>query len=262
MGFADIAGDRVTHYFTDPEIYSLAFTTRPEDAHWKKLAELVEFDRGRADTLETKQAGASQYLLAFASWQFAKSYVPAAQRFRQSALEEGVRAGEIEKRSGSITSPQSIQEAYLASNTTYQVWRLMTNMKELLVESVAHILSQKYGPLNTARSMLVLEHFDLHGFIESGDLRALAQAASNAIDLATDQVFGRIFGFLRHVATQFWEEKQKQLLSTSRLRTALLSRQVAADFKRQIAQTNARKALDKAWKPEGVTFLESLPALQ
>jgi hypothetical protein len=260
MGFADYAGDRVTHYFENPEVYSLAFTMRPQALHWQRFAEMLEFDKGRRETLENKQASASQYLLAFGVWQFAKNFIPSPQRSRETALDEGVKAGEIEKHDDLITSPQTVQEIYLATNLNYQVWRLMANMKELLVEATAYVLVKKYGALDSDKCSKLLLHFDLKDFVNTAEIRAAAQNAASANDLSHEQLFGRIFGFLKHVSTQFWEEKEKQLLSTSRLRTALLNRHIAADFKRKIEETNLRKALDKPWKPENVTFMDSLPA--
>ena len=36
---------------------------------------------------------------------------------------------------------------------------------------------------------------------------------------------------------------------------------VIADFKRRVWEVDARRGLDRVWKPAGVTFLESLPDL-
>jgi hypothetical protein len=38
--------------------------------------------------------------------------------------------------------------------------------------------------------------------------------------------------------------------------------QKGADLKRKIAETNLHEALDKPWKAEGVTFMDSLPKAQ
>jgi hypothetical protein len=64
------------------------------------------------------------------------------------------------------------------------------------------------------------------------------------------------------VAAQFWEDRRTALLSTSRIRTVLLRRDIAADFKRRVWEVDSRKGLDRIWKPEGVTFMESLPDLR
>ena len=133
------------------------------------------------------------------------------------------------------------------------------NMKELLVEAAASILVQKYGPLTPAMCKRLLDSYDAGEFMRTGEIREKAQKISTQSDLPKDALFSRICGFLRYVSGQFWEEKEKQLLSTSRLRTVLLRREMAADFKRKLWEINERKGLDKPWKPEGVTFLESLP---
>ncbi|MBI3850705.1 MAG: AIPR family protein [Verrucomicrobia bacterium] len=261
IGFADLAGDRVTHYFAESEVYEIAFTMRPTDLHWRKFSEVRDFDSGRRDTLESQQGNASQYLLGVLLWQFIKHFVPSAQRYREEGLDEGVKAGKIQKASGSFTSPPSEQDAYLATNHTYQTWRLMANMKELLVEAASQMLVQKYGPLTAHVCPQLLEAFDAKEFLATGDVREVTQGISTASDLAKEAVFSRICGFLRHVSGQFWEEKQRQLLSTSRLRTVLLRREMAADFKAKVWEVNQRKNLDKPWKPEGTTFIESLPTL-
>jgi hypothetical protein len=261
-GFSDLAGDRVTHYFSDDVVYRLAFTSRPHSEHWSKLAAVDEFDDPvRQQTLEQQQGDAEQYLLAFALWQFIKHYVPSPQKYREEALNEGVRAGKITKASGSFTSTASQQESYLDTNHTYQTWRLMANMKEVLVEAATTVLIRKYGPLTPGICWRLLESFDLKPFLTSADLRVTAREAAQATDLAHDAVFARIAGFLRHTAGQFWEEKESQLRATSRLRVLLLRRDLAADFKRKMREANGRRSLEKSWKPAGKTFVESLPQL-
>ena len=69
------------------------------------------------------------------------------------------------------------------------------------------------------------------------------------------------FNMLRFAASQYWEERKKTLLASSRLRTYLLRRDVARDFKDQIWDVAGRVRLDKPRKPEGATFVESLPIL-
>jgi len=145
IGFGDKAGDRVTHFFADPNMYDLAFSRSPTDRHWRDFSDRADFDKGREDGLEYKQGDAQQYLLAHAILEYVKAFVPSPQRFREQALNEGVKAGRIEKRSGQFISPPSVQETYLSENTSYQAWRLMSNMKEVLAESAAHLLARKYG---------------------------------------------------------------------------------------------------------------------
>ena len=250
LGFADKAGDRVTHFFADPDMYDLAFGRRPTSQYWSEFADRTDFDKGRDDALEYKQGDASQYLLAYALLEFVKAFVPSPQRFREQALNEGVKAGRIEKRSGQFVSPPSVQEAYLADNTTYQTWRLMSNMKEVLVESAAHILARRYGPLNRVTCSALLATFDLKELIHSGDLRDVAVRAASATDFETSEVFGRVFNLLRFAATQYWEEKKKSLLAVSRLRTYLLRRDVAREFNLNPAHSPSRNVGQEAnWRP-------------
>lgn len=132
-------------------------------------------------------------------------------------------------------------------------------MKELLVESVACLLVQKYGPHTPSVCKYLLDSFDAREFLQTADIRDKAQQIAAQADPHKDALFSRICAFLRYVSGQFLEEKKKQLLSTSRLRTVLMRREMAADFKRQPWALNDRKGLDKPWKPEGVTFYQSLP---
>jgi AIPR protein len=261
IGFADLAGDRVTHYFAENQLYEMAFSMRPSLGHWLKFAEAIDFNEGRQDTLEKHQGDASQYLLAFFLWQFGRNFIPAPQKYREEGLEEGVKSGKITKSSGSITSSTGEQEAYLSENGTYQTWRLMSNMKELLVECGSQILARKYGHLGSEVCLKLLNSVDGSDFLTTADVKDVARGAAYATDVRRDAIFSRIFGFMKYAAGQFWEERRKTLLATSRLRTALLRRDMAADFKRKIWELNERKALEKTWKWEGVTFLESLPPL-
>lgn len=261
IGFADIAGDRVTHYFSNADVYELCFALRPTQEHWQRFSQSVDFDVGRKDSLESQQADPKQYLLASFLWQFARYFVPSAQHYRSEGLQEGVLAGKIQKASGTITSPPSVQEEFLAENVTYQTWRLMANMKELLVESAAFLLTRKYGSLGPEICWALLSEFDGKTYLEQMDIKAVARKAANAKDFEAQEVFSRIFALLKYASTQFWEEKRKFIYSTSRIRTVLLRRDIATEFKKQVLETSERKMLSKPWKPENQSFLEALPTL-
>lgn len=153
------------------------------------------------------------------------------------------------------------QEQFLADNYTYQTWRLMSNMKEILVEAIVYILANRYGSLDEEASKQLLLQFDAREFFSTGDAKPIAANAGSSSDMKADDVFSRSLGFVKHVTGQFWEDKRNQILSTSRLRTLLLRQDMIADFKRKVLELNKRVNLDRLWKPAGTTFFESLPAL-
>ena len=262
IGMADYAGDRVTHFFADDRVYDLAFKSRPTIEYWDAFGSANEWDQLRERQLELVQGDAAQYLLAHFNLQFVNSFIPSPQRYRELALNEGVKARKIQKASGSFTTSERDQDAYLADNRTYQTWRLMANMKELLAEIVSQVLARKYGPLTNDVSTALLRSFEAAEFSAAGEIRERAQAAAFAPELSKDQVFGRILRMLHHVCQQFWEDKKQVLLSTSRLRTLLLKREIAAEVKDLVWQVDQRVGLDRPWKPEGVTFVHSLPSLK
>jgi hypothetical protein len=259
IGFGDKAGDRVTHYFSEEDIYQLAFSRRPTSEHWQLFGQTLDFDKGREQTLELMQGDVHQYLLAIFLWEYTRHYIPSPKSYREEGLQEGVVAGKIKKSGGSIVSPQSEQDTYLADNSTYQTWRLMSNMKELIVEAAAHVLTRRYGSLDKVACKQLLLSFDAKDFLEKGEVRQPADHARIASDLDQRECFARLFGFPKHAASQYWEDKRSELAATSRIRTVLLRRSVAAEFKRKLSEINERRSLDKAWKPEGKKFHESLP---
>jgi hypothetical protein len=263
VGLADRAADRVTHYFSEDELYQLSFNRRPSSEHWELFAGMEAFDDNvsfrRADTLRVGQASPTEYLLAYALLEFTKAFVPSPKEYRDLALQEGVRKGLIAKADGSFKITPQDEESFLGKSPLYQTWRLLANMKELLVECCSHILARKYGALDEATCNWLLNSTDLKDYTSTGEIKGVAEEAAGASDLASEAVVSRIFGLLRHAGTQFWEEKKDTLLSTSRIRTVLIRRDVVADFKSKIWEVNDRRGLDKAWKPEGKTFLESLP---
>ena len=261
IGYSDYAGDRTTHYFAKGDVYDLSFRSRPTADRWKDFAELVDFRAKRGENLEVRQATAAEYLLAYLLWEFVRHFVPSPREYRAEALDEGVKQGVIRKADGSFTSPPKEQEDFLAANDTYQTWRIMANMKEVLVESLTFVLSIRYGQLNEMVCKSLLSSFDAAGFIDTGDIREVANDARSSKDLQKEAVFSRSMCFLRFVAGQFWQDKQSQILSTSRVRTLLLRPDMVADLKKTILGINERRGLDRAWKPEGPTFVESLPDL-
>jgi hypothetical protein len=261
IGFADQSGDRVTHYFADDKVYEQAFGSRPTTQYWRDFAKSLDWDKQREAGLERQQGHPAQYLLAYFLWRFVSGFIPSPQKYREQALDEGVSAGKINKSSGSFTTPSKDQDEYLAGNRSYQTWRVMANMKELLVEAAAQVLVRKYGPLDQAICEKLLGSFEASTFAKSGDIRDIAISSAIAPDLKKEQVYGRIFRMLHFASQQFWEDKKEQLLSTSRLRTVLVNRSAAEAFKTMLWQLDQRVLLDRPWKPEGVTFLNSLPPL-
>jgi AIPR protein len=262
IGFGDEAGDRVTHFFAEDKIYDLAFSSRPTAKYWESFSNTNDWDKGREELLESKQGEASQYLLAFFIWQFVNGFVPSPQKYREMSLNEGVAAGKIKKASGSFTSNEREQDAYLAESDTYQTWRLMANMKELLAETVSQVLARRYGALDGETSSRLLASFEANAFRQSAEIREIAQRAAQAGELEDQEVFGRIMRMLHFVSQQFWESKKQQLLSTSRLRTYLLKRDIAASLKTLVWEYNSRINLDRVWKPQGKTFINSLPLIK
>jgi hypothetical protein len=261
IGFADEAGDRVTHFFSDDKIYDRAFASRPSTSYWNEFAVSNSWEGDREGRLEGVQGDAHQYLLAYFVWQYINAFVPSPQRYRELALNEGVKTGKIKKSSDSFVSSEKEQDEYLAGSGTYQTWRLMANMKELLAEVVSQILTRKYGPLDAKKCGSLLNSFEAASYQQTADVRDLARAASSAKELSNDEVFGRILRMLQFVCEQFWENKKQQLLSTSRLRTYLLKREISTALKALVWEYDERTNLDRIWKPQGTTFLKSLPSI-
>lgn len=261
IGFSDLAGDRTAHYFAKEDVYDIAFRRCPTTEHWAAFKETTDFHDGRNAHMELHQATACQYLLASLAWEFVCHYIPSPSQYRDEALQEGVVQGKIKKASGSITSPLKEQEDYLADNHTYQTWRLMANMKELLVEAISFVLVHKYGALQEATCRTLLSSYDARQFCVSGEIKEVASAAAVAVDLPSEAVFSRIMGFLRFVAGQYYEEKRSQILSTSRIRTLVLRQDMVSDFKKKVLEVNKRVSLDYPWKAAGKTFTDSLPAI-
>ena len=233
----------------------------PTNEHWAKVCNRLDIVNDRDKTLGEGAAGRYQYLLAFGVWRYIRGFLPSPQTYRVEGLEEGHREGKIIKRGGSFKMSVTEQDAYLASNTNYQVWRVMSNMKELLVLAASHLLYSRFGALDDETCKKILCSFDLAEFELSGVIIRTAAEARIMSDLPSEMVFGRILHFLRFVIQQYWEDKRNTLLATSRLRTYLIRKEAIGDIGRSIEEVNNRKALDKGWKPDGVTFTESLPDL-
>jgi len=261
VGFPDWAGDRTSHFFEKDEVYRAAFMSAPSDKHWEKIGSRFEVIRDREKGLEEGAAGRYQYLLAIGVWNYIRGFIPSPQKFRTDALEEGHRDGKIKKADGSYTTPISEQDAYLSTNTNYQVWRVMTNMKELLVLAVAHILANRYGPLDEETCNKIVCSFDLSEFEQVGIVCPSPSEVREMADVPAEYIIGRTLHFMRYVIQQYWEDKRNALLSTSRLKTYLIRPAAMRDIGKAIEETNGRKTLDRGWKPEGTTFAESLPDL-
>jgi hypothetical protein len=128
-------------------------------------------------------------------------------------------------------------------------------------ESGTLILSKKYGPLDAKVCRWLLGTSDVAGFTTAGEVREAARSALSAGSLEKDAVVSRVFCFLRYVTEQFWAAKSESLVSTSRIRTVLIKRSVAAELKREMFKREQFKTSDEIWKPKGMTFLESLPPI-
>jgi len=261
VGFPDWAGDRTAHFFEKDDVYRAAFMSAPSEKHWSKIGSRFEVIKDRETGLEEGGAGRYQYLLAIGVWNYIRGFIPSPQKFRNDALEEGHRDGKIKKADGSYTTAISEQDAYLSTNINYQVWRVMTNMKELLVLAVAHILANRYGPLDEETCKKIVCSFDLSEFEQVGTVCPSPSDIREMADVPAEYIFGRSLHFMRYVIQQYWEDKRNALLSTSRLKTYLIRPNAMRDIGKAIEETNLRKSLDRGWKPEGKTFAESLPDL-
>lgn len=219
----------------------------------------TDFDEEREDTMEHAQGGVFQYLLAYSLWLLVKEYVLAPKQYREEALMEGVRAGKIKKKSGSCVTSAKDQEEFLSSSIRYQTWRLMANMKEGLVETIAFILAKRYGALDEEVCKELLSCFDIDHVLSKGTVREVAHAARKAQELKMNDVFSRILRLLHYSTEQYWDEHWKSILATSGLKTFLLKRSSIADFKNKVLELEGRVNLEKVWKPQGTTFLDSLP---
>ena len=232
---------------------------RPSVEHWERFVKTTDFDEEREDTMEHTQGGVLQYLLAYSLWLLVKEYVLAPKHYREEALMEGVRAGKIKKKNGSFVTSAKDQEEFLSSSLQYQTWRLMANMKEGLVETIAFILAKRYGALEEEVCKELLSCFDIDHVLSKGTVREVAQAARDAQELKMNDVFSRILRFIHYCTQQYWEEHKKSILATSRLKTFLLKRSSITYFKNTVLEYEGRVNLEKVWKPQDTTFLDSLP---
>lgn len=262
IGFSDYSGDQTAHYFSDPKTYNLAFSVTPNSDHWKYFASVCDFHPLREKSLDNQQARAPQYFLAYFIWDFIRYFIPSPSQYRGNALNEGVKEGKIEKSSNSITSSLSEQETYLANNTGYQTWKLMANMKEVLLESAIYVLCKRYGDLNDSFCEKLINSFEISDYFRSADCKSSAETARNETDFTEEKVFSRILNLLKYVSGQFWEEKMNQINATSRVRRFLFRQDLIAAFKKKINETSDRKGLDTGWKKMGKTFIETLPDLK
>jgi hypothetical protein len=262
IGFSDYSGDQTAHYFSDERTYQLSFSTTPLSDHWKNFINATDFRPLRDNSLSSQQAVASQYLIAYFIWDFVRHFIPSPAQYREDALNEGVKEGKIKKSSGSIISSPNDQETYLADNTDYQTWKLMANMKEVLLETVVYILSKRYGELDASFCDKLLHSFEISEYCNSADCKSVAETARNESDFPDDKVFSRIMKLLRYVSGQFWEDKRNQISATSRVRRFLFRPDLIADFKKKVNEILDRKGLDGGWKHPGKIFIETLPDLK
>jgi len=262
IGFADLAGERTIHYFGDANVYDKAFNSSPADEHWSGFAQTTDFSSLREQHLRPNhQASANQYLLAYFLLELVQRFIPKPAFYRKDALDEGVRDGKLRKADGVITSSERDQSEYLASSATYQTWRVMANMKESLVEALSFLLAKRYGALSEKVCLQLLATQGAQQFVLTNDVTPIIDRARSNDELGREELFARSLHLLLFVSKQFWEEKQQTLHATSRLRTILLSAESRKEFKKQLLSANDRRNLSRPWKPEGQTFVDSLPSL-
>ena len=222
-----------------------------------------DFTKQRGNLKHDEQAEVSQYLLAVGIWEFIRSYIPSPRVYREEGLQEGVNEGTLRKSGGSFTDATPIQDSYLLENSTYQTWHLMSNMKEVLAECVAVLLASRYGPLNAEFSRRLLEEYDLKNFLTTGSIRETAADARSKYQsfFDEDEVFGRLMSFLRYVSQQYWVDNKATIQTTPRIRTHMIRAESVAGFKKELMERNDNLSLDRPFKPEGKTFVDSLPKL-
>ena len=96
---------------------------------------------------------------------------------------EGVRAGKIKKKNGSFVTSAKAQEEFLSNSLQYQTWRVMANMKEGVVETIAFILAKRYMGMGS-------------GDTDLGTVVGMSGAASTSPTAGADALDGTFTGMI------------------------------------------------------------------
>jgi hypothetical protein len=248
-------------YFEDePDgVYRRVFRSFPSPAFWSTFqAPTFTLDEG---LFEAGIPSAYQFLLAAGVGEYVDSRRVSFRVNRQEAIRRGLNNGELKGDEDTVNRKNTRREIdeYLSSDVDYNLNIMINNMREVMIELMAFILVNKFGPVDAQTAQTLIHAFPGEEcFINSGfyDLDDI-QLTQTGQDL-----FGPSYEFLRDCIKQYYFEFQAEIAAAPRLKSYLAQRSTVNRMRDLLLRRNkAIREFDARWKLIGKTFFESLPEL-
>ena len=153
IGMSSAASENINVFdlIDDNGRYEWLFDRKPNEQHWKAVTlgpqiELVD------ENFDPSPPTSHQYLLSYLIFEFAKAYLPSPQLNKKKCLDRLIQSKKIT----AASSHEDINKSMMADNE-YVLNKILSNMKEVIVELFALILVKTYGPVDPLNARKTLD---------------------------------------------------------------------------------------------------------
>jgi len=260
IGYSDKALIGGINYFEEEPlgVYNKVFKSIPTAAFWGTFSDVTFIQEDQY--FEPSLPSVHQILLAHCIREFIKARTISSSANRKEALLRGIQNRQLngDRNTGKCTSDQREISEFLSNDIDYNLNNMMNNMKEIMIELFAFVLTKKYSTLEALTCQGILSfpnelEYNKSGF--DGTLLPGSKQDGNSL-------IGPIFEFLKDCATQYYFTYEAEIKSTPRIKSYLSGRGTINKFRQKVVErNNSIIGYDAPWKKMDKTFIESLPEL-
>jgi hypothetical protein len=254
-GFSDRSVRGGIDFFQDDDIYAQIFKHTPNEKFRGEFASNPHFSP-TDDWFEIGTPSPHVYLLAYVISKYINSRTLSSHKNKEDAIERGVKEGAL-KRDGQsrLVSADDEVSRFLADDGEYRLNIMLSNMKDVMIELYALVLSSRYGNIDAQLATRVLTSPEMAEFVTSACAPELAPAAEQN----GEKIIGPTYEFLRYCTKQYFYANQAEIQAAARIKSYLWHRRVVAKMRENVIKLSAKIIdYDEVWKPRGKKFFDSL----
>jgi hypothetical protein len=256
IGFSDRTVHGGIDFFEDEVVYSQIFKRTPNDKFWHEFAANAHFSPDD-DWFEIGDPPVHAYLLAFVISKYIDAKTLNPRQNKDDAIDRGVSKGFLRRDGqGRLTSTEEDVTNFLAEDDEYRLNIMLGNMKDIMVELSALVLSARYGNIDAQLANRILTSPELQTYVTS----ACSPEEAPDGDQNGSKIIGPTFQFLKYCTKQYFYANQAEIQAAARMKAYLWQRKVVNKMRENVLKLSPKITdYDVNWKPRGTGFFESLP---
>ncbi len=145
---------------------------------------------------------------------------------------------------------------FLADDGEYRLNIMLSNMKDVMIELFALVLSSRYGNIDAQLANRILTSTEMAEFAVSACAPELAPVGEQN----GERIIGPIYELLRYCTKQYFYANQAEIQAAPRVKAYLWHRRIVSKVRENVIKQSAKIIdYDEVWKPRGKKCFDSLP---